>query len=334
MDTRNRKSTRKNSERQTKERIIPIKIEDNDEECNVTSTTPEEALSESPSKVTATDTEEKQSLEMCSSDDEGLNDLNPNHNGIKVEKESDEAIVPCVPVAVPERTLPSFNILEKIIIVLDSALDEVSTSFEMTNGKKHSPLDMLRRSLEIFLHNKSFINKNHQYALVVLGGNAAYWMHDFTNSIKNIISTMALVTECEPEDIFNLNSLFDLIESNVLLTPSEDNLHLPPLVIYRMILTYGRSYSIPQLEQTPSVTELLRSPYFTVDVVMTHENADTANHCERIFKTLQEIDPKGSGYAFSVARNSCDLHNAMAKVLSHPLQRPRQADADYKINKD
>lgn len=334
MESRNRKVTRKNSGRQAKERIIPIKIEDSDEECNVSSTTPEVALSQSSSKVTATNTEEKQSLEMWSSDDEGLNNLNPNHNGIKVEKDSEEVIVPFIPVTVPERTLPSFNIQEKIIIVLDSALDEVSTSFEMKNGKKHSPLDMLRHSLEIFLHNKSFINKNHQYALVILGGNAAYWMHDFTNSIKNIISAMASVTECEPEDIFNLNSLFDLIKSNILLEPSEDNLHLPPTVIYRTILTYGRSYSIPQLEQTPSITELLRSPYFTVDVVMTHENADTANHCERIFKALQEIDLKGTGYAFSVARNACDLHNAMAKVLSHPLQRPRQPEADYKINKN
>lgn len=319
-------SKKKNARNQPKERIIPIKLEGSDEECNVSSTTSEDILSQ-PISGSSMLCMAPDSQEILLSEDES-----PSFNGHddETEKKHDSfsCDIPFEPVTVPEKTRPSFNVPEKIIIVLDSVFDEASTSFETLNGKKFSPLCMLKNVLQIFLHNKSFINKNHQYALVVLNRNSAQWIRNFTTSIKDIISSMETVEDCEPEDIFDLSCLFDLIDSHIQIPPITD---IRPAAVYRTILTYNRSYSIPQLDSTPSISELLRSPHFTVDVVMTHENPDSGNYCEIIFKVLENIDPKHTGYSFSVARNSRELHNAMAELLAHPLQRLPQSDTNYKI---
>lgn len=230
------------------------------------------------------------------------------------------------------RTLPNYNVPEKIIIVLDHACDENITDFEMNSGKKYTPLFMLQHALKIFLHSKSSIDSKHEYALMLLNANSATWVHSFTNSPQDILASLEgiIETPCEPEDIFNLNTIFNLIKEEVELCPSQED--VPPAYVVRVILLYGRSYSIPQLQRTMEIEELLSSPYFIVDVIMTHEPPDSANHCERIFKALQQIDIKGYGYSFSVSRNASDLHCAMAKILSHPLQRIHQQDINYDMS--
>lgn len=317
-----------------RERTIPIQIEGEDD-CNVTSTTQDDvqitsgnALDDSQLIEGSQSIQNQDEQETAEESDEKLQ-----NNKLSSDEESDDTSseVPFTPINIPERTLPAFNIPENIIIALDPTYDDHCSHFEVTCGKKYSPLYMVKHALEVFLHNKHFINKNHQYALVVLNENSATWVHNFTNSVRDIISTIEAVKECEPEDIFNLNSLFDIVNCNIVLPATKTDILIPPTTTYRTILLYGRSYSIPEIEYSGSISELLQSPYFTVDVVMTHEPPSSANHCTKIFKTLQEINTDRFGYSFAVARNARNLHVAMAKLLSHPLQRPHQLSAKYEI---
>ncbi|KAF5285421.1 hypothetical protein FQA39_LY16675 [Lamprigera yunnana] len=232
-----------------------------------------------------------------------------------------------------EESLLSYNIPEKIIIILDRANDDNCTYFETSSGKKYSPLFMLHHALKIFLHNKAFINSQHEFALMQLNEHTATWVHDFTSSVQDILTSIRNITDlpCEPEDVFDLTKLFELISEKLDLNQLSFSTSIPPSYVVRTIFFYGRSYSLPELRQTTEVEKLFSSPYFTVDVIMTHEPPDSSNYCDQIFKSLQKIDMKGSSYTFSVSRNASELHCAMAKILSHPLQRPHQINANYDL---
>jgi len=332
-----------------KERIIPIQIEE-DEIPVVTSTsnpTPK-SVRTSPRKQNKQEEQntpkqpaetEKHLIEGTDSEDE--NNMQEGLKSLSLKPEKQKNIVYDVNesssdtiIDTPQRSLPTYNVPEKIIIVLDRASDENCTNFEMSSGKNYTPLFMLQHALQIFLFNKSFIDNRHEFALISLNESTAAWVHNFTNSAQDIIASVKAITEfpCEPEDIFDLNSVFDIINKEVDLSPPNADPTIPRAEIVRTILLYGRSYSIPQLTKTNEIEKLLSSPQFTVDVVMTHEPPDSANHCDRIFKSLQEIDTKGFAYSFSVSRNASELHSAMGKILSHPLQRPYQPGAKYDIN--
>lgn len=232
---------------------------------------------------------------------------------------------------IPERTVIPCNQPEKIVLVVDTALDENCTEFKTQDGESCTPLMMLARGIEMFLRNKCAIDPRHQYALIILNENEAKWMLDFTSDANRVLKVLHSLEECNTEDIFSLNSLFDAINEHVMLEPAKEDLMIPPGYIVRAILFYARSYTLPEITRSEEVESLLSSPYFTFDILMTHEPPDTANKCANISKVLQNIDTKGFAYFFSVARNTADLYVAMAKLLSHPLQRPVQRVAKYTI---
>lgn len=232
---------------------------------------------------------------------------------------------------IPERSLPSYNLPEKIVIVIDTAQDEVSTDFQLSNGNSCTPLSMLKCAIEIFLHNKHSIDDNHEYALVILNENTASWILDFTNNIQDILKSLRNLEDCHTEDIFDLNSLFDVINKNIAIPCTKASLVVPPQYVVRAIMLYGRSFTVPQLTRTNEIDNILSSPYFTFDVLMTHEPPSADNNCNKIFKVFQNLDTKGFAYFFTVSRNVIALHTAMAKLLSHPLQRPVQKQANYTV---
>jgi hypothetical protein len=237
-----------------------------------------------------------------------------------------------VPEEALKRTLPMYNVKEKIIIIVDTAEDENFTPFRL-NTQQKKPLDMLKHAVEMFLNSKQLINKKHEYALAVLNENNVMWQVNFTNNINEVINALQNVNACETEDIFDLSSLFDVILQNVKVPEAcrVEGALLPPPYVVRTILLYGRSYTLPKLDESEKVRELLDSPYFTLDVLMTHEPVDDDNNCNKIFNVLQNLDQKGFAYFFSVARDAKTLHDSVGKLLGHPLQRPIQQLADYSI---
>lgn len=166
------------------------------------------------------------------------------------------------------------------------------------------------------------INKQHEFAVILLSTNNAVWYLNFSNDIRRINALVDKLEECEVEDTFKMNSLFDEILENISLPDILDD--LPPAYLIRTVIFYGRSYTLPRVEYTEEIKKLLQHPYFICDILLTHEPVDKSNHCNKIFQTLQNLDKKGYSYFFPVCRDVVRLHTCMAKLLAHPLQRSCQ----------
>uniref|UniRef100_A0A6P7GPU9 BRISC and BRCA1-A complex member 1-like isoform X3 n=1 Tax=Diabrotica virgifera virgifera TaxID=50390 RepID=A0A6P7GPU9_DIAVI len=303
------------------ERIIPIQMEDDDnsgEESganangNVNSDTTKESCVEnsqekSDHKESSPNNEKEQKLLILIKPMSKTKDLLENLKKYDVFEERSKF------------SLPNINVPEKIILVIDRAQDEHCTSFAEANGK-YTPLSMLRKSLHLFVNLKHSINKNHEFAIVLLNENTATWALPFTSELRKVNNCIEKITQCEVEDTFNMNLVFEEILPNIKIPQDE----IAPPYIIRTIICYGRSYTIPEIKFSEKIVKLLDNPFFICDVLMTHEPVDDSNYCNKIFECLQNIDRKGISYFFPVGRSALRLHNSMAKLLGHGLQRPFQ----------
>ncbi|XP_066994041.1 BRISC and BRCA1-A complex member 1 [Anabrus simplex] len=230
------------------------------------------------------------------------------------------------------RNLPLVNVPEKIIICLDTAQDPDYTPFKLGDGSKYTPLSMIKRVTEIFMKSKHIINAKHEFALIVLQSDSALWLRDFTREPCEIVLALDDVSESCPQKSFDLSALFDLIKGHVLLPVIEDPSITPPPYVVRVILLYSRSYCLPEFKHgRESFDFLTASQYFTLDTLYIHEDPSENNKCEEIYKVLDDLDEKGFSYVFGVPRKPTILHDTMAKLLAHPLQRPLQKMAHYKL---
>lgn len=287
----------------SKERIIPIQIENSEDEATQTGSDTENYISRPMEQLTIKSKKPNVQVKLKASiQEEYLKEFD-------VFEEQSKC------------TLPNANIPEKIILVIDQAQDENFTSFKLHNNS-FTPLSMLKRAIHVFIKLKNMVNKNHEFAVIILNTNNAGWYLNFSTDIRRINALIDKLGECEVEDTFKLNYFFDEILENITLPEVVDD--LPPPFLIRMILFYGRSYTLPKINFTKEIEHLLNHPYFICDVLMTHEPIDKGNHCKKIFEVLQNLDKKGYSYFFPVSRDVRRLHTCMAKLLAHPLQRTCQ----------
>nr|CAH7728580.1 unnamed protein product [Callosobruchus chinensis] len=217
--------------------------------------------------------------------------------------------------------LPNANVKEKIILVVDRAQDENPTPFRAKN-QTFTPLSMLKRALHIFLELKHNIDSKHEFAIMTLNENNSSWITEFTSDIKKLHNIIDQIAECEVEDTFNLGDVFEQIMEKVSICAPKEPEEIPDFVI-RTIVCWGRSYTLPQIDKTESLSVLFENPYFVCDILITHEPIGPGNYCDKIFNLLQNIGSKGS-YFFPVGRDTARLHSSMARLMGHPLQRAEQ----------
>ncbi|XP_062366015.1 BRISC and BRCA1-A complex member 1 isoform X3 [Cinclus cinclus] len=117
--------------------------------------------------------------------------------------------------------------------------------------------------------------------------------------------------------------------------PVTDNVQtIPPPFVVRTILVFGRPRCQPQFCGGDHVKKLLQCPYFFFDVVYIHNGQDDKEDegsWKDMFGFFGSLDTKGTNYKYEVALAgpALELHNCMAKLLAHPLQRPCQSHAAY-----
>ncbi|KAL7993062.1 hypothetical protein Chor_017318 [Crotalus horridus] len=109
---------------------------------------------------------------------------------------------------------------------------------------------------------------------------------------------------------FYLEGLFNLIQQKTELPVTENVQSIPPPYVVRTILVYSRPACQPP-------------------VVLTEQMKET-------FAFFSNLDAKGTNYKYEVSLSgpAVELHNCMAKLLAHPLQRPFQAHASYSMLED
>ncbi|PKK17174.1 BRISC and BRCA1 A complex member 1 [Columba livia] len=203
---------------------------------------------------------------------------------------------------------------------------------ESFNGSKTNALNISQKMIEMFVRTKHKIDKCHEFALVVVN-NDATWLSGFTSDPREVCSCLyALETVvCKS---FNLEGLFNLIQQKIELPVTENVQTIPPPYVVRTILVFGRPGCQPQFSMSEHMKKMLQCPYFFFDVVYIHNGAeekDDETSWKDMYAFFSSLDTKGTNYKYevSLAGPAVELHNCMAKLLAHPLQRPCQPHAAY-----
>lgn len=227
--------------------------------------------------------------------------------------------------------LPNVNVPEKIIICLDVCYDNNNALYRLGDGTTFTPMNMMKRVLDFFLYSKNAINKNTEFALLILKGNEPCWVQNMTNNLRDIINAVDYLNAEEyTSENFDFKKIFQMVKQKVEIPEyKEGECILAPPYVVRMIVLYSRSNCIPLISQEdPNLLFLKKQMYFYIDILLAHEDDCSTYKCEGIYDALQYLDD-GYSYVYEVSRNATKIHDCIAKLLAHPLQRPLQKNTDY-----
>uniref|UniRef100_W5M508 BRISC and BRCA1-A complex member 1 n=2 Tax=Lepisosteus oculatus TaxID=7918 RepID=W5M508_LEPOC len=229
---------------------------------------------------------------------------------------------------------PRVNCPEKVIICLDLSEEMSLQKLESFNGSKTNALNISQKMIEMFVRTKHKIDKRHEFALVVVNDDAL-WLSGFTSDPRELCSCLYDL-ETNVCESFNLEDLLNLILQKIELPQMENVQTIPPPYVVRTLLIYSRHAGQQQFSPSEAVNKMLQSPYFFFDVVYLHNGAEEQNdECswKDVYTSFCDLDTKGTCYQFEVSLcgPAIELHNCMAKLLSHPLQRPFQSHASYSL---
>ncbi|XP_068958176.1 BRISC and BRCA1-A complex member 1 isoform X1 [Petaurus breviceps papuanus] len=264
-----------------------------------------------------------------------------------------------VPPQTPEfqvRT-PRVNCPEKVIICLDLSEEMSLPKLESFNGSKTNALNVSQKMIEMFVRTKHKIDKCHEFALVVVNDDTT-WLSGLTSDPRELCSCLYdletatcmafkmsiwssenwplafLLLLISP--IPDLDSLFNLIQQKIELPVTENVQTIPPPYVVRTILVYSRPACQAQFAMMEPIKKMLQCPYFFFDVVYIHngtEEKEEETSWKDTYALFGGLDSKGTSYKYevSLAGPAVELHNCMAKLLAHPLQRPFQTHASYSL---
>uniref|UniRef100_A0A3B3TTL8 BRISC and BRCA1 A complex member 1 n=1 Tax=Poecilia latipinna TaxID=48699 RepID=A0A3B3TTL8_9TELE len=232
--------------------------------------------------------------------------------------------------------VPRVNCPEKVIICLDLSEEMSLPKLESFNGSKTNALNISQKMIEMFVRTKHKIDKRHEFALVVINDDAL-WLSGFTSDPRELCSCLYdLETNvCESFSILPSNIHQNSFNSKIELPSMENVQTIPPPYVVRTVLIYSRHAGPMQFNPSEALSKMLQSPYFFFDVVYLHngmeEQGDETSW--RTYTSFCTLDSKGMCYRFEVSLSgpAIELHNCMAKLLAHPLQRPFQSHASYSL---
>ncbi|XP_048479247.1 BRISC and BRCA1-A complex member 1 [Plutella xylostella] len=227
--------------------------------------------------------------------------------------------------------VPNVNVPEKIIICLDVCYDNQNTLFRLGDGTTFTPINMLKRVLDFFIHSKHAINKRTEFALLVMKDTEPIWVQHFTNNVKEVISSIDHINpEGSTSEQFDFKKVFNILKQKVEIPAyKQEKCIVAPSHIVRMIVLFGRSNCLPIIPQDDEYFAFLKNQlYFYIDILFAHEDDCALYKCEEVYDALQDLD-NGYSFVFEVSRNAAKIHDSIAKLLAHPLQRPLQKCTDY-----
>lgn len=230
--------------------------------------------------------------------------------------------------------VPRVNCPEKVIICLDLSEEMSLPKLESFNGSKTNALNISQKMIEMFVRTKHKIDKRHEFALVVVNDDAL-WLSGFTSDPRELCSCLYDL-ETNVCESFNLEDLLNVIRQKIDLPSMENVQTIPPPYVVRTVLIYSRHTGQLQFNPSEAVSKMLQSPYFFFDVVYLHNGVEEQGEetsWRDNYTSFCNLDSKGMCYRFEVSLSgpAIELHNCMAKLLAHPLQRPFQSHASYSL---
>ncbi|XP_016091304.1 BRISC and BRCA1-A complex member 1 [Sinocyclocheilus grahami] len=232
---------------------------------------------------------------------------------------------------------PRVNCPEKVIICLDLSEEMSLQKLESFNGSKTNALNISQKMIEMFVRTKHKIDKRHEFALVVVNDDAM-WLSGFTSDPRELCSFLYDL-ETNVCESFNLEDLLNVILQKIELPQMENIQTIPPPFVIRTLLIFSRHAGMLQFNPSDAAKKMLQSPYFFFDVVYLHNGTEEQTEdtsWKDVYASFSELDSKGMCYRFEVSLcgPAIELHNCMAKLLCHPLQRPFQSHASYSLLED
>nr|AAH05692.1 RIKEN cDNA 5430437P03 gene [Mus musculus] len=229
---------------------------------------------------------------------------------------------------------PRVNCPEKVIICLDLSEEMSVPKLESFNGSRTNALNVSQKMVEMFVRTKHKIDKSHEFALVVVNDDSA-WLSGLTSDPRELCSCLYDL-ETASCSTFNLEGLFSLIQQKTELPVTENVQTIPPPYVVRTILVYSRPPCQPQFSLTEPMKKMFQCPYFFFDIVYIHNGTEEKEEdmsWKDMFAFMGSLDTKGASYKYEVALAgpALELHNCMAKLLAHPLQRPCQTHSSYSL---
>ncbi|CAB1454863.1 unnamed protein product [Pleuronectes platessa] len=244
------------------------------------------------------------------------------------------AAAPLSTAASTSSVCPRVNCPEKVIICLDLSEEMSLPKLESFNGSKTNALNICQKMIEMFVRTKHKIDKRHEFALVVVNDDAL-WLSGFTSDPRELCSCLYDL-ETNMCETFNLEDLLNVIRQKIELPLMENVQTIPPPYVVRTVLIYSRQAGQLQFNPSEAVSKMLQSPYFFFDVVYLHNGVEEQGEetsWRDNYTSFCNLDSKGVCYHFEVSLSGAaiELHNCMAKLLAHPLQRPFQSHASYSL---
>lgn len=245
-------------------------------------------------------------------------------------------------------SLPKVNCRERIILCIDHSDEMFSNKFTSHSSNNVPVFITLTSAIKQFVNTKSYLNKNNQFSLILLNDGAQF-ITDLNRNpeelmmMLNDIATMPAASDdqqTEIDKIFDLSSMFDMVleHSGLRDSPKQFVRAAPPFVV-RLVFVYGRSDTrLVFSSLRKSFNTLIKYPQFFLDSVYIHEPVHENTFVESIFTSICDLDVGGMSHIYEVSTdsNKACLFNVFAKLLAHPLQRPKQNEnqIEYELNKD
>lgn len=214
------------------------------------------------------------------------------------------------------------NYAEKIVFVIDTTheFDNITEDCSFSSKSAlNNTLYALKRAIEIFFHNKLTISPNHEFAIIALDTLNAYWLCDFTNDLKKLLTLESIESTVIINDVeyFDLKTVFELINEKL-----ENTLEFQSNIV-RVILTYSRSFMIPRFDiSETNVQKLLKKNNLFLDMLYVCKSEKIQDNQEEIiYNELAKLNVKNDTFFLKVTDDSGEIHKNIAKLLVHPLQR-------------
>ncbi|KAG0233134.1 hypothetical protein BGW42_007722, partial [Actinomortierella wolfii] len=237
---------------------------------------------------------------------------------------------------------------ERIIFAvdLDSSMEEY---FYAGDKKNEMRITRTKQLIKRFVEQKSMWNKQHEFALMILGQNAV-WHIDFTREVGVFKYAVDELFAMGSYSSFDPTSLFEEVLKRGMLNVDDG-------YITRVILIYTRSNVIPSQPRQEVLllffiariapkkvrevmTELHASGKFHFDCIYIHNRSSEVKgdiKPQMVYDRLTELeDQQVPGYFFEMTRLFRKYTTAMTQLLANPTQRIFQetsADFDYMLPK-
>jgi len=191
--------------------------------------------------------------------------------------------------------------------------------------KKTTRLDLIKYAIRSFVYTKQRMNQYHEYAVMILTTEAT-WNTDFTTDLELLMKKVNSLQPMGEFPEFNLGSIFQVMEQKFpqILALSESD---PPEFIYRIILLYSRSSTIPTVSPDAAhlVEIMLKSSILFLDAIYLHAKASADHRPQEVYDALTKFEEISSGgYFFENSVNLKRFTQGFATLLANPLQRPKQ----------